>query len=41
LARGVEEGWIRPPVSSRALGAGVRSPAERRTLDVLREDRGE
>jgi prevent-host-death family protein len=41
LARGVEEGWIRPPVSSRPLGAGVRSPAERRTLDVLREDRGE
>lgn len=41
LARGVEEGWIRPPVSTRPIGAGKRSPAERRTLDVLREDRGE
>lgn len=41
LARGVEEGWIRPPVTRRPLGPGARFPAERRTLDVLREDRGE
>ncbi len=41
LARGVEEGWVRPPISSRPITAGRRATAERRTLDVLRKDRGE
>jgi prevent-host-death family protein len=41
LERGVEEGWIRPPLADRAIGRAPRAVAERRVLDVLREDRGE
>lgn len=41
LARGVDEGWIRPPRQSRRVGHGTRGSADRRVLDVLREDRGE
>ncbi len=41
LARGVAEGWIRPAVSTRAIGRGAREQADRRVLDVIREDRGE
>ena len=41
LARGVDEGWIRPPATSRSVGAGPRAKASRRVLDVLNEDRDE
>lgn len=41
LARGVEEGWIRPPSSPRRVGGVPRAKANRRVLDVLNEDRGE
>ena len=41
LARGVEEGWIRPPQQSRSVGHGTRATASRRVLDALHEDRGE
>jgi prevent-host-death family protein len=41
LARGVVEGWIRPPTSERGIGHGTRATAPRRVLDVLNEDRGE
>jgi prevent-host-death family protein len=41
LRRGVEEGWIRPPTASHAVGHRTRTKAERRVLDVLHEDRGE
>ena len=41
LARGIEEGWIRAPQVSRAIGDVTRAKADRRVLDVLREDRGE
>jgi prevent-host-death family protein len=41
LARGIEEGWIRPPSSARPITPGPRARAERRSLDALREDRGE
>jgi prevent-host-death family protein len=40
LARGVEEGWIRAPVATRVIGEAPRAKADRRSLDVLREDRG-
>jgi prevent-host-death family protein len=39
LARGVEEGWIRPPRQARSVGHGTRATASRRVLDVLHEDR--
>jgi prevent-host-death family protein len=41
LARGVEEGWIRPPQSSRSGGARRRNVAGATVADVLGEDRGE
>lgn len=41
LAQGVEEGWIRPPLRTGTIGASTRWPADRRSLEVLREDRGE
>jgi prevent-host-death family protein len=41
LARGVDEGWVRPPVSTRRIGTGPRAKSHRRVLDVLHEDRGE
>jgi prevent-host-death family protein len=41
LARGVEEGWVRPPKAGHAVGHRPRAKAERRVLDALREDRGE
>lgn len=41
LARGIDEGWIRPPVNVRTVGGGPRAKAPRRVLDVLHEDRGE
>ncbi len=41
LSRGIEEGWIRPPISQRPIGEGLRATAKRRVLDVLNEDRGE
>jgi prevent-host-death family protein len=41
LARGVEEGWIRPAAHDRRIGHGRREAAGRRVLDVLHEDRGE
>lgn len=41
LRRGIDEGWIRPALSTDVLGATPRARATRRVLDVLREDRGE
>lgn len=41
LARAVDEGWVRPPLTTAALGRGTRAKATRRVLEVLREDRGE
>lgn len=40
LGRGVDEGWIRPPQRS-GLRAARRFTAERRSNDVLAEDRAE
>lgn len=39
LQRGIDEGWIRPPTGSGAVGARTRWPSSRRTGDVLDEDR--
>lgn len=39
LDRGVEEGWI-TPAKRRGLEPVVRGAAQRRTADVLDEDRG-
>ena len=41
LARAVDEGWVRPPLTAAALGHRARATATCRVLDVLREDRGE
>jgi prevent-host-death family protein len=41
LARGIDEGWIRPPQAHHTIGHGARASANRRVLDVLHEDRGE
>jgi prevent-host-death family protein len=41
LQRGIDEGWIRPVLRPGPLGRGRRARSARRTLDVLREDRGE
>jgi len=41
LQRGIDEGWIRPAVRRDGVGIVPRARAERRVLDVLREDRGE
>lgn len=41
LARGIEEGWIRPPLTTHPVGGGARTKSARRVLDVLHEDRGE
>jgi prevent-host-death family protein len=41
LATAIDEGWVRPAVSSAAVGHGPRARASRRVLDTLREDRGE
>ncbi len=39
LQRGIDEGWIRPAVSGRRVGAAPRHRSALRTLDVLDEDR--
>jgi prevent-host-death family protein len=41
LARAVEEGWVRAPVTEQRIGHVTRGSARRRVLDVVREDRGE
>ena len=41
LQRGVDEGWIRPPRRLGLIGDNERFAAPQRTLDALREDRGE
>lgn len=41
LRRGIDEGWIRPPVATGAIGTAPRSRATRRIADAVREDRGE
>jgi prevent-host-death family protein len=41
LARAIEEGWVRPPLTTRSVGHGVRAKSDRRVLDALNEDRGE
>jgi hypothetical protein len=40
LQRGIDEGWIRPPVRTGPLGGAKRAKARRRISDVLAEDRG-
>jgi prevent-host-death family protein len=39
LARAVEEGWVRPPATGKAVGHHVRAKATRRVLDALHDDR--
>ncbi len=41
LQRGIDEGWIRPSLHQRRVGASPRASANRRSPDVLHEDRGE
>lgn len=41
MATGVEEGWITPPVRTGKLNSPLRLKAERRSVDVVNEDRGE
>jgi prevent-host-death family protein len=41
LQRGTEEGWIRPARHQHRIGAAPRARANRRSLDVLGEDRKE
>lgn len=41
LQRGVDEGWIRPPQRVGAIGENQRFRSSERSLDLLREDRGE
>ena len=41
MAIGVEEGWITPPSKSGKLNLPLQLQADRRSLDVLNEDRGE
>lgn len=41
LQRGIDEGWIRPALHQRAVGESPRARADRRSLDVLHEDRDE
>lgn len=40
LARGIDEGWIRPPATSDILGPAVRHGSRRTVQQVLDEDRG-
>lgn len=40
MVRGVEDGWLRPPLQTDGLLPLRRMPARRRTMDVLDEDRG-
>jgi antitoxin (DNA-binding transcriptional repressor) of toxin-antitoxin stability system len=39
LARGIEEGWVRPPVATGPADHHPREPGSRRVLDALGEDR--
>lgn len=41
MATGVEEGWITPPAQTGKLNAPLRLKSDRRSLDVVNEDRGE
>ncbi|MEY3340693.1 MAG: hypothetical protein RLZZ269_604 [Actinomycetota bacterium] len=41
LRRGIDEGWIRPPQRGGSIGDHEPARSSRRTLDLLREDRGE
>lgn len=41
LQAGIDEGWIRPSLQPGGIGRGSRVRADRRVLEVLREDRGE
>ena len=41
LQRGIDDGWIRPPQRIGAIGDNERFRSSERTLDLLREDRGE
>ncbi len=41
LQLGIDEGWIRAPGRRTALGVGHRASSDRRTAEILREDRGE
>jgi prevent-host-death family protein len=38
--QGVQEGWIRAPVSDRTIGEGRRHRSKRPTTEVLDDDRG-
>jgi hypothetical protein len=41
LARGIDEGWIRPPLRSGVVGHHVLARASHRVPDVLAKDRSE
>ncbi len=41
IARGVEEGWVRPAARVESLQRFQRVPALRRVAEVLQDDRGE
>lgn len=41
LERGVEEGWIRPPLRSGVPGQGEMFTSSLRSEDIVAEDRGE
>lgn len=41
LQRGIDEGWIRPPLHQQSIGDSEPAVGRRRILDLLNEDRGE
>ncbi len=40
MARGVEEGWLRPPLQSDGLLPARKVPARKRITEVIDDDRG-
>jgi hypothetical protein len=41
MSLGVEEGWIKPPSRTGKLNAPLHLLSQRRSMDVINEDRGE
>lgn len=41
LSIGVKEGWVTPPAKTGRLNSPLKLKAQRRSLDVINEDRGE
>jgi len=41
MSLGVEEGWITPPSRTGKLNTPLRLQSQRRSMDVISEDRGE